>query len=310
MTAKTAAIVVTSCGKRKSIEPPAALRAAALARGDAATVARNWTAKVALAKTRVPARELYRGRAFREAELAAQPLAADVYVLSAGLGLIPAEREIPAYSLTVANGADNILARLDGSQAAPANWWRELTLASGSHSFSELLGSTQGSVLVAAGTTYLAMVGADLEKLSPTERERLRLFTAAPRSGVPERLQPLVMPYDRRLEALPGRAGTLSDFAQRALRHFADEILPHAPEGSLDAHSSAVLQALAGAEPPAKRRGQSMSDEAIVDLIRANIHRTNGKSAAMLRLLRDSFRVACEQKRFKKLFALARAEPT
>lgn len=308
MSAKTAAIVVTSCGKRKSLEPSASLRAGDLARGDAASLARKWTARMAHAAKRIPARQLYRGRAFREAEHAARPMAAELYILSAGLGLIPADREVPAYSLTVANGADNILDRIEDPGVAPRHWWRELTIAAASHSFDDLLRGSSGLLLVAAPTAYLQMIGADLEKLSPTEQKRLRLFTAASLKAVPERLQPLVMPYDRRLEALPGRAGTLSDFAQRALRHFADEILPQAPQGSLDAHASAVLEALANAQAPANRRGQSMSDDAIVDLIRVNLDRTNGKSAAMLRLLRDSFRVACEQKRFKKLFALARAE--
>lgn len=308
MTAKTAAIVVTSCGKRKSLEPPASLRAAALAPGDAASVARKWTARLASAPRRIPARQLYQGRAFREAELAAGPLAAKLYVLSAGLGLIPADREIPPYSLTVANGADNVLTLLEAPSTGPGHWWRELTIAARSHSFAELAQSTSGLLLVAAPANYLAMIAADLETLEGEEQERLRLFTAAPSGAVPHFLRPLVMPYDRRLEALPGRSGTLSDFAQRALRHFADEILGSDARGSAQAHAAAVLGALAGAEAPVRRQGKSLGDDEIIALISENWKKTNGKSAAMLRLLRDSFRVACEQKRFKKLFSIARAE--
>jgi hypothetical protein len=241
VTAKTAAIVVTSCGKRKSLEPSESLRAGALARGDPASLARSWTARMALAPRRIPARELYQGRAFREAELAARPLSAKLYVLSAGLGLIAADREVPPYSLTVANGADNILDRLAVPGAAPSHWWRELSIAAGSHSFAELLQGSSGLLLVAAPTAYLAMIGSDLETLECRERERLRLFTAAPLSAVPSSLHPLVMPYDRRLESLPGRAGTLSDFAQRALRHFTDEVLNAAPDGSATIHREAVL---------------------------------------------------------------------
>jgi hypothetical protein len=308
VTAKTAAIVVTSCGKRKSLEPSVSLRAAALSPGDPASVARRWTARLASAPSRIPARELYQGRAFREAELAAGPLAARLYVLSAGLGLIAADHEIPPYSMTVASGADNVLALFEAPGAGPAHWWRELTMAARSHSFAELAQGTSGLLLVAAPATYLEMIAADLETLEGKSQERLRLFTAASSAAVPAFLRPFVMPYDRRLEALPGRSGTLSDFAQRALRHFADEVLDGDPCGTAEAHSAAVLAALAGAEAPQRRRGKSMSDAEIVALICENWERTNGKSAAMLRLFRDSFGVACEQKRFKKLFSIARAE--
>jgi hypothetical protein len=265
---------------------------------------------MALAPRRIPARELYQGRAFREAELAARPLAAKLYVLSAGLGLIHADREVPPYSLTVANGVDNILDRLADAGAAPSHWWRELSIAAGSHSFAELLQGSPGLLLVAAPTTYLAMVGSDLETLGRSDQERLRLFTAAPRSAVRPSLHPFVMPYDRRLEALPGRAGTLSDFAQRALRHFTDEILAADPGGDARVHAEAVLKALGGAQPPPRRRGRSMSDADIVALIFKSWERMHGKSAAMLRLFRDDYCVACEQKRFKKLFASARVEMT
>lgn len=71
------------------------------------------------ANERIPAGKLYQGRAFREAELAARALSAEIYILSAGLGLVSQLDDVPAYSLTVANGADNILARLDPPHDKP-----------------------------------------------------------------------------------------------------------------------------------------------------------------------------------------------
>ena len=309
MTGETAAIIITSCGKRKSLAPSASLRAAALRPGDTASVARQWVEQVAHEKVRVPARSLYRGRGFREAETAASPLSAKMYVLSAGMGLIPVDVEIPSYALTVAEGTDNILSKLrPEKEACPGSWWRELSKVADSVSFDALIGGGKGPVLLAAGSAYLAMIGHELEALEPSRRSRIRLFTAAQRQLIPLSLQPLLMPYDRRLEALPGRSGTMSDFAQRALRHFAETILAREPLGNANSHSAAVQCALAGAKAPVRRRGTSMSDDEIVALISANWNAMGGKSAAMLRLLRDSFRVACEQKRFKKLFAVARLE--
>lgn len=307
MRAKTAAIVVTACSKGKSVEPDPALRAAALQSGDVASVARRWAQLVASADNRLPARALYQGRAFREAELAARPLAADIYVISAGLGIVSADCAIPSYSLTVVAGADNILARLEPAPSCPSAWWRELRRETGTLSFGDLFGSSSGPILLAGGSSYLSMIAHEFDELGAGELARLRLFTAASRPAIPRLLEPFTMPYDRRLEGLPGRSGTLSDFAQRALRHFAEVIIPDHPEGSAGDHAAAVDVVLAQAEAPVRRRGTSMSDEAIVALIRTNWHRADGKSAAMLRLLRDSFQVACEQARFKKLFAEARA---
>jgi hypothetical protein len=279
--------------------------------GAPGAVARIWAGRVAAARTRIPAWQLYQGRAFREAKLAAQPIAAEVYIISAGLGLVRADDSIPAYSLTVASGPDNILARIETSHPTLSSiWWRELTAASQSPSFEGLLAGSSGFVLLAAGRSYLSMISADLASLGASDRQRLRLFTAAPRDSIPHELQCMAMPYDGRLEALPGRAGTVSDFAQRALHHFVDVILPVSPQGSAAAHAAAVRAAFKGVQPPVRKHGKSVSDDEITRLIRANWNRANGKSAAMLRLLRDSLRIACEQNRFKRLFAAARAELT
>lgn len=305
---ETAAIVITSCGKRKSVEPSAALRAGGLEKGTVAAVAMSWAKHLAKAEARVPARSLYQGRAFREAKIAARPLAAKVYIISAGLGLIADDHAIPAYSLTVANGSDNILSRFEGGDSeAPSLWWQELTRAAGSQSFEQLLGSTPGLVLIAAGGAYLSMIAPELAKLEAQSRSQLRLFTATPIAALPECLRPLVMPYDRRLEALPSRSGTMADFAQRSLRHFAETIIPAQPNASAAAHRKSVLESLQGQQAPERKRGKSMADAEIVALIGSSWDMARGKSGAMLRLLRDDFRVACEQGRFKRLFAQARA---
>lgn len=309
MTLETAAIVVTSCGKRKSLVPGRDLCAASLRPGNPAAVAQDWAGRLAAAASRIPAHQLYKGRAFREAALAGRAICASNYVISAGVGLIPVELEIPAYSLTVASGVDNILSRLRPAEAAqPAIWWRELKAACGSDSLQDLATSGSGPVLIAAGSSYLSMIAPELGALQERDRARVRLFTAAPRHAVPALLESMVIPYDRRLEALPGRAGTLSDFAQRALRHFAEVVLPVAPEADSTAHAAAVLGELDGVDVPSAKRGASKSDAEILALIRDNWPLASGRSATMLRLLRDSFQVACGQERFKKLFAAAQAE--
>lgn len=306
---KTAAIVVTACGKRKSLAPSQQLCAGALPLGDTASVARRWVSQLGNETVKLPARDLYQGRGFREAECAAASLGNKMYVISAGLGLVPVEMEIPSYALSVANGADNILSKLlPAGEVLPSSWWRELTNTAGSLTFREMFQASSGPVLIASGSAYLAMIGHDLAELDSRLFSRIRLFTASLGPDIREALQPMVMPYDRRLEALPNRSGTMSDFAQRALRHFAETILPEAPEADSKTHAQAVRAGLAGVQAPARKRGTSMTDDELVALIITHWKKTSGKSAAMLRALRDSFGVACEQKRFKKLFAVARLE--
>lgn len=305
---ETAPIVVTACGKRKSLEPLALLRAATLDRGPAPAVAAQWTARLASADGHVPARTLYKGRAFREAEIAAAGLGSSLYVISAGLGLISADRRIPSYSLTVANGEDNVMERLaPPKDATAASWWEALHHVANGHSFDELLHGAQGLLLIAGGGSYLGMIAPELTALTTQKRGRLRIFTAAPSASLAEPLRPFVMPYDRRLERLPSaRPGVLADFAQRALRHFAEHILPAASSADARGHADRVRAALAGLEAPERHRGASATDAEIVALIRRNWSTVQGRSGELHRLLRGTFNIACEQKRFRRLFAAAR----
>jgi hypothetical protein len=166
-----------------------------------------------------------------------------------------------------------------------------------------------GLVLLALPSLYLSMVEEEFLELPQDVLARVRFFGLGLRTRIDPRLEPLVMPYDRRLEDAASRfRGTRSDFAPRALRHFAEVVLPEHPNGSADQHRSAVIKALALWREPSAPKRPRITDERAKELIRTYWDHTGGRSSRMLRLLRDDLSVACEQGRFQALFRAVREE--
>ena len=270
-------------------------------------MAEEWVGRVRSAEDGLVARRLYQGRSFREAEQAAEAGRAQFAILSAGLGLVPADAPIPAYSLTVASdAADNVIARLEPAANA-VQWWRELRRTGLGSDIAAMAGD--GLILLAAGRVYLEMLAADLERLSRDDLQRVRVFTAAPARELPGIFAGIVMPYDDRLDGPDsGRAGTLSDFAQRAVHDFTINIAPRSPSGSVLEHSSAILERMKDWRRPQRSRGASFSDAEIRKVIVQHWQTVGGRSSAMLRFLRSDLGIACEQGRFRRLFNDLNAE--
>jgi hypothetical protein len=112
------------------------------------------------------------------------------------------------------------------------------------------------------------------------------------------------MPYDARLDGLmsPLR-GTVSDFAQRALRDFVCTVLPDQSNGTAEAHRRAVTIRLAGWPAPVRSRGLASTDAELLAAMRRHWTLAGGSSTRMLQLLRSRCGLACEQRRFRRLFA-------
>lgn len=302
-------VLVTSCTNRKRVAPRAEMRAGDLAPGEILDVASEWARRLRKTAPTTKASGLYCGRSFREAEVAASMISADLYVASAGLGLVPADVVVPSYSLTVASGArDSILDRVT-SNASPADWWQNISRRSPfSTSMRALAEGGGGALLVALPSAYLRMLEAELEALPLKCLKRLRIFTGGSSADLPAKIRSYVMPYDARLDGrrspIPGTRG---DFAQRAVRHFASEILSRLPRASADVHAEAVRKCFARLPRPARRMGERRTDAEIEQLIVKYWNRVEGRSSKLLRLLRDELHIACEQSRFRDLFSAVAA---
>lgn len=304
-------IVITTCTNRKRKPVTASLYAASLETGSLADVAEEWGGRLQQPAPRFPVMDVYAGRSFQEARTVAKRINAEMFVVSAGLGLVDASRDIPSYACTVADGVHDAIAPKVLGEFSSIEWWASLKRVSpfANDLISVAANGDHKLIVAALSDSYIRMLCADLLALADDDLAKLRLFTRAPIEQIPARLRPCVMPYDDRLDgpASPIK-GTRSDFAGRALRHFADYILPGAEDELAEQHSYAVRNAMEGWPFPSMVERQRLTDDQILALLRQHWTATKGSTSVLLRVFRDQLNVACEQGRFASLARQVRAE--
>lgn len=305
-------LVITTCTNRKRKPVADSLHVSALPQAEIANLATDWVRRLLAAPEHFLARDIYGGRAFQEAVLAADLLDARLMVVSAGLGLIFASERVPPYACTVLLDApDSIGARVAGDFSM-SEWWRALSAVSPyRQSLQEAAVDADGLICAALSDAYIEMIADDLVALPEAMRARLRLFTRAPLANVVPELRAYVMPYDDRLDGpdSPIR-GTRGDFAGRALHHFAEYIIREADSRSAAEHAGAVVDALTGWEAAPRFDRLRLDDAALLDLIREHWDAERGSTARLLRRFRDGLNIACEQGRFADLARRVRGERT
>ena len=300
------AIYLTSCTNRKRAKHAANLSAESLPQGSLGEVATDWCERIKSAISTMSALELYCGRAFSEARIAWGIVGTKPYVISAGLGLLPAENLVPSYNLTTTPRSENsIAARITEDNFKPSQWWNALTERLGqANPIATLVRKTDDALfIIAASMPYAALIESDLSSLSEAELERVRIIGIRRMGTLNSKLRDCVMPYDDRFDGVGSPIpGTRGDFPQRAGRHFVETVIAKAPLGSRKEHCEEVRQALAGLPRPKTVARATRTDSEIIELIEAHWDRASGRSGRMLRILRDDLLIACEQSRFKHLF--------
>ena len=296
------AVIVTNCTQRKSGRARIDLARLPQVQG-VGRLAKAWQRIIDSEGPSTTAGTLYRGRTIADTAAAAASLGSSWYVVSAGLGLVRSDELVPAYECTVAAGTE-LGRRLELSSATASDWWNAIT-ASKPNPLSRLIATS--TTLLALPSTYLRMVHDDLAHVSASEARQLRIFTStAGAQFVPRELSECVMPYDDRLESVPKYAGTRSDFAQRALRHFVQAL--EASTLPMEEARAKVTAALDRRPRPLRSSGKRMSDDEIRRALTAHWARHAGSSTRLLRYLRDEARVSCEQKRFSRIWQALAAE--
>lgn len=302
-------IVVTNCTTRKRAPHPPVLLSAETGCESLSELAVRWNVLLRDARWRTVAGDLYVGRAIAESKCVSRLLGADLYIVSAGLGLVRETTLVPNYNLTVSGSDGPLKDALKTSGENSTVWWTTLTRrAESAGSLCDLI-CTQPDrlVLIALPATYLEMVGDDLSTIDRNAARMIRIFTSeAGRAKLPGHLLQCALPYDERLESLVGYDGTRAEFPQRALRHFVEVLGGH---HLALAHAHVVTtMALAGLKkrttPPRRR----VTDAQIASMLREQWTFYSGNSARLHRYLRDTALVACEQSRFQLLWRKVQAE--
>lgn len=295
---------------RKRFSPDVLLNARAITAGTTHSVGKDWRDRVRRAEPQVSASDLYAGRSMAEAKTAARAIGAKLTIASAGLGLVPAEKKVPSYNLTVSPGsADSILRKLP-PEANAYDWWLEVFSSRQAEAVSEVLqGNPQALLLVSLPHSYLLMLTPLLVSLSTANAGRLRIMTASTKADLVPALKPFLLPYDARLDGSDSPIpGTIGDYASRALRHFVTNVLLDNPQGNIADHAESVRSMLLDWRFPKRKVGKRVGDQEVLKLLRDNWAMANGSSTKLLRMFRDDMNIACEQGRFSRLAAIVRNE--
>jgi hypothetical protein len=286
------------------MRPTADATPATLPIGQQKTVETAWLHKVRRLSADVPAKEFYAGRGFGLAAEAARLADAKLYVLSAGLGLVPARRHIPVYGLTVAEGHEDSVSEKVSGEFDAAGWFSRMLSSPHSDQWADAARTGSGRILIALSRPYAAMVGDSLSALPARTLARLRIFGASLEPVLPASLHPALAPYDERLNSI--FPGTRSDFSQRAMFHFVRSIaIKSGPDREAD--FAAVAAALGRLRFPNRPRRPRRTDDEILRVISRRLRSESG-AAKMLAALRNDDGIACEQSRFGRLYRIAVAK--
>lgn len=301
--------IITNCTSRKRMAGEVVRLNSSELQGDPREIAACWLAAIASALPVMKVGDLYLGRAMSESRAVASKLAGSLHVISTGLGFAAREANAPNYDLTVAQGAGSIAPALAKAGYGSADWWRELTALKGTPFplSGHINEATRTRFLIALPSAYICMLEQDLERLEDSALDRIYIFTS--RSGAAvlgSRFWRCVVRYDERLEGHKRYAGTRSDFPQRAMRHFVEEL-----GGQLlgvESANEAVERAMAVLKKPVIPQRARKTDQELIELIRSEWEAHKGSSTRLHRHLRDTALVACEQSRFRGLWRQVKAE--
>jgi hypothetical protein len=296
------AAVITICAHRKRTQPPSEATPVSLPIGPQDVVQTAWMERVRALPPNAPASALYAGRGLGLATQAAKLADAKFYILSAGLGLVASDRQVPLYGLTVSGRHTESVATRVAGEFDVAAWFSGLLSGPHSGQWADAMAQGPGRVLIALTRPYAEMVGESLSSLEPQSLARLRIFGRSLAPVLPAALHPMIAPYDTRLDAvLPG---TRADFSQRALLHFIRSVAVKGDAEDREADYAAVEAVLRGVTAPDRLRRPRRSDIEILQLIMRRLQSQSG-IGRILRALRDEEGVACEQARFSRLYRTA-----
>lgn len=276
---------------------------------------KRWSLAVSGAPHSVEARGLYAGprwqASLRIADAAdGRGREVDLFVASAGLGLIRADRRVPSYSATFSCGSeDSVVAA--GSSArqrrdATRRWWAMLARGE-----SPLRGLSEeyNRVVVVLSPDYLDAVSDDLADAVELGRQRVVIFGSGrpPRGG----LEPSWVRVGRHLrETTEARTEPLINGLDATLLQSTASLIVSRPlhewssaekiQKYLDHRADPNVITL---EARARAQRRPSTDEEIRAFVRGRLVVADESSSDLLNVWRTVEKRQCEERRFKQIFA-------
>lgn len=304
--------VLVTCTKRKTRPVPRSLRFGAVVGRTPEARIKDWIKRLSNQQFEcVSAQDLYAGDQWQIAKSLpsvgeARGLRVQLWVCSAGYGLIPANAMVKPYSATFSSTHSDFVFRKRHAKTglALSDWWEQLTTWEGPcpgmpRTVRALANQFPDSpLLIVASTVYLKALRLDVENaLSSLSSPELLTVVSGGTDELGE-ISEHLLPCDARLQRVLGGARMSLNV------RVAKRILARTPAWPFR-HSSLVrtYQRLLAQQPAIKSyERQPITDKEVKRFIKMQI-RANPKMrhSPMLRLLRDKG-FACEQKRFRALF--------
>jgi hypothetical protein len=249
----------------------------------------------------LPANQLYAGEHWQVARRLARNALLDdgkneLWVCSAGYGLIPSYAQISPYSATFADGSpDSVPKGLKGD----SEWWSELAAWNGPvaavRSLAALVADDpRARVILVLSASYVHACRGDIDSaIAEARSEKLSIISAGTRSDA--ELAPYLLPVDSRLQNEFG--GSRQALNIRTFEY----LIRSGAIGHAQMHS--LLAELIEQQPPIPRFERNRtSDTKIVAFIRSRLRlNPNATHTQLLREFRNANN-ASEQGRFAELF--------
>lgn len=295
--AKVVRVVVT-CAQRKRRPVPGALQLRRVTGVATPTRLRAWTERLTTSSEQVTeAIQLYAGehwdvaRQLNETSTADLPI--ELWICSAGYGLIPANAPIRPYAATFTAGhADSVP---DGACA----WWDALGdwpgPVAGPRSISGLVSDPGARVLLALSAAYLKACRADIVRAVGRTHHDGQVSIVSVGTKSDPQLAPYLLPCDARLQTAFGGS-------RQALNVRTAQFLLAAGLSDHDEMSEMLDKLLTDQPSLTRYERRSANDSEVRAFIRDHLKTDpNATHSRLLREFRDDDR-ACEQKRFAALF--------
>ena len=299
-------VIITNCSKRKKQKAQQSLMAMNLQAASIEHVANEWSQEVMASKgDTLVAREQYVGRSFKEVKIIEKTVEFDWHIISAGLGLISSEKEIPSYDLTITNGSSNSIAQKLSCNSSIADWWAKINEKFNHECFpiAKLLNSNKDSLFLFALTkSYFNLISSELSKIN--DKSKIRLFGFRDSNNLVESIKKYFLPYDPLKFDGPDSEnnGIKNDYPRRVLRHYVEQILCQQKEPNFEQESKLVEEYLSKKTPQKILKNKKYTDDYIIGKIKNYNKADYPTHRILLKHFRHDLNIACEDSRFKALF--------
>ena len=282
---------ITHCSSRKASPPSVVLSGPAMTQAE---LAKKWCSKSSKISETETAANLYTGRGYRKL-VSRIPKNQRLLIVSAGLGLVDCSTMIPSYDCTIANGSKTSLNKYVNGKVQLTNWWNSISTSKFSEGKIANLLPEPDFILISLTSNYLSLVAEDLLNTNTTKVIFIGPKTKLLDLGVNVIRAPYTDAFDGPDSPMPG---IKADFAQRCHADFIGRLKKY---GDLTFALQSVVQDMKNWRKTQPVKNKSSNDEEILTLIKKykNKFTAIGK---MNKFFRHELNIACEQKRFTKLY--------